>query len=99
MNGVSGQTSVVPDKANRGPEPTAYHEDLRREMIQEMAQFGSYGQFDSHEREIQADDDRRNPRSGSHGVRCDCFQSHTAGLAFSRPPGMAQRPRQAHVSL
>ena len=47
MIGVSNLTLTTFASANevRVQEPTAYHEDLRDEMIEEMLSFGEYGWF------------------------------------------------------
>ena len=99
MNGVSRQIRISVYRADKSSEPTAYHEDMRREMIKEMAEFGKYRQFLPCEDEIHADVCRRNPCSWPHEIRCDRFQSYSAGLAFSRPSRMGQQPRQLDVPL
>ena len=43
MIGVSNPTLLTFANANEVQEPTAYHEDLRDEMIEEMLSFGEYG--------------------------------------------------------
>lgn len=45
MIGVSDLTLPTFANANEVQEPTAYHEDLREEMIETMLRFGEYGKF------------------------------------------------------
>ena len=45
MTGVSRRLQTSVFRADKSSEPTAYHEDMRREMIKEMAEFGKYRQF------------------------------------------------------